>query len=306
MKVPLARCVSPLSLPAVEPAGRSILRALILGCIWLGLALWTSPAAAQAPGWLFPDRTLLPHLLAGPRDPVVKGMLVYADPNPARYGPGPSGEVAIAGTVTLARLWGAGPERALVLGMEGAAFAHFSFEVITRELVNTDWIFAVPLVLRLDGHWLRVGYYHTSSHLGDEYQRRYGPSSINFARDGFDLTLYLRPGGPLRPLGLGLYGGGLLSVNSHPEAEDLWRLRGGVELDPSRGRPWRPYAAVDVEREEDGSHGWRATAQLGLWLLPVNGRLLRLAVEFMEGPSAMGQFTDRRTRRLGLGLFWNP
>jgi hypothetical protein len=272
-----------------------------------------TPAAAQArshqagdgPRCLFPDRSLLPDVLAGPRDPVITGQLVYADPNPTAYGPGPSGEVAIAGTLPLLLLAGTGPEDALVLGMEGAAFAHFSFATVTRELVNTDWVFAVPLVWRRGSHWARLRYYHTSSHLGDEYQRRFGPSSINFSRDGADLTLYVRPAAA-RPIGLGLYAGALWSMNSHPEQRSLWRGRGGFEMDPSAGDLWAPYIAVDVELEEGSPHGPRYNAQAGVWLPRAHDRPLRLALEWTSGPSPMGQFTFRDTRRVSLGLFWNP
>ncbi len=282
------------------------------GLLALAAVLPPAPAAAQgagtpAPPWLFPDRALLPDLLAGPRDPAVLVRLVYADPSATAYGPSPAGEVAISATIPVLLLAGSDASNALVLGMEGAAFAHFSFDVVTRELVNTDWVFAVPLVWHQGEHWLRLRYYHTSSHLGDEYQRRFGPSSINFSRDGVDFTAYSRPPLPAaRTLGLGLYAGGLWSVNSHPEESSVWRLRGGLELDPARGQLWSPFAALDVELEEVSLHGARWAGQAGVWLPPVHGRPLRLAVEAMAGPSAMGQLTRRYTRRLGLGLFWNP
>ena len=95
-------------------------------------------------------------------------------------------------------------------------------------------------------------------------------------------------------------------MNSHPEARPVWRGRAGLELDPWGGRPLRPYGALDVELEEGGTHGVRWTAQAGLWLFEARERPVRLALELMTGPSAMGQFSDRRTRRLALGLFWNP
>jgi hypothetical protein len=263
-------------------------------------------APPSTPGWLLPDRALFPDLLADPRDPVTKGQLAYADPDPTLYGPGLSGDVAIAGLLPLLRLWSR-EQRALLLGVEGAAFASFSLEVVTRELVNTDWVFAVPLVYRHGDHWVRLRYYHTSSHLGDEYQRRFGPSSMNFSRDGVDLVLYLRPGAPtLSRIGLGVYGGGLFSPNSHPEDGTVWRARLGAEADPGRGRPWTPFAAADFEREDGNPHGWRTTAQVGLWLLPVGGRPVRLAVELGAGPSPMGQFTRRETRRIAFGLYWDP
>ncbi len=261
--------------------------------------------SSVGPPRLFPHRSLLPDLRAGPRDPVTKGQLVYADPDPTAFGPGVSGEVALSGSIPVLLLAGAGDDDALVLGIEGAVFARFSFEVVTRELVNTDWVFAVPLVWRRGPHWARLRYYHTSSHLGDEYQRRFGPSSINFSRDGADLTLYVRPAAA-RELGLGLYAGALWSLNSHPEESRVWRGRAGLEVDPWAGDPWRPFAALDVELEEGAAHGPRTTLQAGVWLPRASGRPLRLALELMSGPSPMGQFTRHETRRAALRLHWNP
>lgn len=49
------------------------------------LILLPGSAPAQATPWLFPDRSLLPDLIAGARDPVVKGQLVYSAVDPTRY-----------------------------------------------------------------------------------------------------------------------------------------------------------------------------------------------------------------------------
>ncbi len=286
------------------------MRPLAVGTLVLALIVpLARPASAQGAaaysGWLFPERSLLPDLLAAPREPATRGQLVYSDPDPTAFGPGTSGEVVVSGTIPLVLLAGHDPGDAVVLGVTGAAFARFSFEVVTRELVNTDWVFAVPLVWHRGPHWVQLRYYHTSSHLGDEYQRRFGPSSINFSRDGADLTLYARPAAT-REIGLGLYAGGLWSLNSHPEESRRWRGRAGLELDPWEGALWRPFAAVDLELEEGTAHGPRTTVQAGLWLPRANDRPLRLAVELISGPSAMGQFTRYRTRRAALGLHWNP
>ncbi len=265
------------------------------------------PVEGQEADRVFPDRDLVPDLLAGPRDPVVAGQLLYADPDPTAYGPGVAGEVALAATVPVLLLAGGSTRDALVIGIEGGVFARFSFQVVERELIHTDWVFAVPLVWRRGDHWLRLRYYHTSSHLGDEYQRRFGPSSINFSRDGADLTGYVRPAAPVaRSLGLGLYAGVLWSPNSHPEEDTVWRGRAGVELDPYDGASWRPYGALDAELEEASVHGPRWTARAGIGLPAVRDRPLRLALELMAGPSAMGQFSDRETRRIAVGLFWSP
>ncbi|MBT4097918.1 MAG: DUF1207 domain-containing protein [Gemmatimonadetes bacterium] len=271
----------------------------------LVLATAMTPAVCASPR-LFPPRETVPALLAAPREAVTKSQLVYANPNPAAYGPGPAGEVAVSVTAAVVRL-GGDLLNPLVIGLEGATFARFSFAVVTRELVNTDWVFGVPVVWWHNGHWLRFRYYHTSSHLGDEYQQRFGTEALNFSRDGIDLTAYLRPSrGWLERWGAGVYVGTLWSLNSHPEEKVVRRVRAGLEIDPSGGERWKPYGAVDVELEEGSRRGARVTGQLGIWLPQVEGRPLRLAVELLQGPSAMGQFSTKSTRRMAVGLLWNP
>lgn len=254
----------------------------------------------QVPDWLFPDRSLLPGLMAGPRDPLIQGQLVYDWDGPTGFGTGASGEAAIAAAVPLLRLLGRPGQDALAVGLEGAAFARFSFQAVTRDLVNTDWVFAVPLVWTRTRYWLRLRYYHTSSHLGDEYQRRFGPGSVNFSRDGLDITGYLRPGA-----GIGVYGLVFRSVNSHPEETWLWEARAGLEVDPGCGGLWKPFMTTDVHMEESTAWTPRWTLQAGIWLPPVQHRPVAFAVQTILGPSPLGQFRDRSQGRVGVGLFWN-
>ncbi len=263
----------------------------------------SEPGAAgwRAPAWLFPDRGLFPFLIAAPRDPVAKGALVHADPNPTRYGPGMAGEVAVGATLPVLLLSGSSQADALVMGMEAGAFARFSFQVVERELVNTDWVFSVPVVWHHGPGWVRLRYYHTSSHLGDEYGRRYDEDGVNFSRDALDLTALAR----LWPA-LSAYAGAFRSVNSHPEERGLWGAHGGVELDPSHRRIWGPFAAADLQMEEGADWEPRVAVQAGLWLPAVNRRPLRVALELIAGPSPLGQFNGRTTRQLGLALLWNP
>lgn len=280
----------------------------ILGLILIllpgGVAAQSGPSGQD---WLFPDRSLLPGLMGGARDPVTTGQLVYDWENPTAFGPGVAGEVSISGAVAVARLADSGPEDALVVGLEGAAFARFSFKVVTRELVNTDWIFTVPLVWHRGDHWFRLRYYHTSSHLGDEYQKRFGRSSVNFSRDGADLTAYVRPGaGWTRDLGLAVYGLVFWSVNSHPEERPLRELRAGLEVDPGDGALWRPFLTADVHADEGADWTPRWTVQAGVWLPRVQRRPLRLTVQAFTGPSPLGQFRTRDGGRVGVSLFWNP
>mgnify|MGYP006424381533 CR=1 FL=1 len=263
--------------------------------------LLPSVVAAETPDWLFPERSLLTGLRAGPRDPATQSQIVYDWDNPSEFGAGVAGEAAISASAAVLRLAGRDADDALIVGLESAAFARFSFQVVTRELVNTDWIFTVPLVWHRGRHWFRWRYYHTSSHLGDEYQRRFGPSSINFSRDGADLSAFL---GLTQKLGV--YGLVFLSANSHPEQRRLWELRTGVELDPGEGRLWQPFLSADIHGEQGADWEPRLTVQCGLWLPHVQGRPLQLALQGIVGPSPLGQFREHHSGRLGLGIFWNP
>lgn len=264
------------------------------------LAAW-SPSGADTPDWLFPDPELLPTLKGGARDPVSQGQFAYTWDNPTAFGSGEAGEVSISQAAPVLRLAGSSSRDAWVVGVEGAAFARFSLQVVTRELVNTDWVFTVPLVWHRGDHWFRLRYYHTSSHLGDEYQRRFGPSSVNFSRDGADLTAYVRPS-----VGLGLYGLLFWSVNSHPEESQLWEVRGGMEYDPHEGAAWRPFLTADMHVEEGTEWEPRITLQTGLWMPKVQASPLRAMVQVVHGPSPMGQFRERTVGQVALGLTWNP
>lgn len=267
--------------------------------VFTALAVLPSLAAAGTPDWLFPDRALLAGLQSGARDPVTQSQLVYEWDNPTAYGPGVAGEASIAASAAVLRLAGTDSDDALVVGFEGATFARFSFQVVTRELVNTDWIFTLPLVWHRGPHWFRSRYYHTSSHLGDEYQRRFGPGSINFSRDGADLTAYRRIAH-----GFGVYGLVFWSVNSHPEQRKLWELRVGAEYDPGSGTLWQPFFSADVHGEEGTDWDPRLTLQIGIWLPKVETRPLKLVLQGIAGPSPMGQFRQQYSGRVGLGIFW--
>lgn len=251
---------------------------------------------------LFPDRSLLPSLGSGPRDPVTKAELVYVTDNPNLFGEGVEAELALGIGLPLLRLSGHSKHDAVVVGIEGAAFARFGLQLTEREMIATDWVFAVPLVVRRGAHWVRLRYYHTSSHLGDEYGRRFDVEGMNFARDAVDAIGFVQ----LVPM-TGVYAGARWAYSVHPEDSGPWTLRAGMQLGCTGGtRALVPYGSADVEVETDTNWTPLVHLQAGVWLPEVGGRrAVRLGVGLLTGPSPMGQFRSERTTQITIGVSAN-
>lgn len=264
-----------------------------------------SDSGERAWEWL-PDRSLLPTPTSGPRDPVSRADLIYVARNPTAFGDGLEAEFSLAITFPMVRFGGAHdpdrPRRDWVLGVEAAAFARFGLHRTERELVNTDWFFTVPLVRWHGPHWGRIRYYHTSSHLGDEYARRFEVQGENFARDALDGLVYLRLHNRV-----GAFAGGGWAFNVHPEDSRRGWIRGGVEWKAQDSPGWQPFAGLDLNLDQDvgwtprwsGSLGVRAPARPG-------GSALRLRVSLLSGSTPLGQFQGGFTRQFGLAVEYAP
>ena len=266
----------------------------------------TGAAGQQTPNQpnertLFPDRSSLPVLLAGARDPGTSFSPLFVGPNPNAHGDGVEVEVSIGITLPILLFPGKNVRGPVVVGIEAAAFARFGLQVLERELIASDWVFAVPVVWHRNRGWLRFRYYHTSSHMGDEYGRRFDDPGVNFARDAAELLSF-----HALSERLGVYAGFRYAYIVHPEDSKRWVLRAGGQLEASeKRRPFRPYAALDLEWDQDAG-GIRAEAEGGAWLPPVAGRrALRLALGVLTGPSPLGQFNGLSTTQVGLTLRGN-
>jgi hypothetical protein len=285
-------------------SAQRLLAAAVLFFLAQGMGAGT--ITAQESRRLFPQRDLLPTLLAGPRDPVTSFSALAVPTNPNAYGTGPEVEVALGLTLPVLLLSGADPNP-VVVGLESAAFARFGLQVLERELVATDWVFAIPVVWHREKGWIRFRYYHTSSHMGDEYARRFQEPGVNFARDAAELSVLRRLGEGTAPSPWGVYGSVRFAYNVHPEESERWVARAGTQWDASvSGGRFPPFAAVDVEWDQDAGDRPRLAIRGGVWLPEVAGRrALRVSLGFLTGPSPLGQFNGLETTQFGLSLQGN-
>jgi hypothetical protein len=264
--------------------------ALLLPC--------SSPVAAQSVQRLLPNRDLLPKLLAAPREPTTAAKLVLPLTSPSQFGTVLEGDAAFGASLPVYLVAGRSSENALVIGVEGGVFARFNLLTKERDLITSDWVFAVPLVLRRGGQWLSVRYFHSSAHLGDEYLERFDVERIPYSRDAFEVTAYWRPRGAL-----GVYGGARWAFRVDPPEHRRWAVRGGLEIQGAGEARTQPYLAADVELDQQNRWEPRLNAQAGVRIAPNLSRpAVRVGVEFLTGPSPQGQFWDRRATHFALGI----
>mgnify|MGYP001812745139 FL=1 len=274
----------------------------MLRSILVGLTLLASlqgNLSAQGPEWLFPPAESMPVLLAGPRNPVNSASLLGVLRNPNAHGRGVEAELSIGSALPVFLIGGTSEAPTVVLGIEAVAYARFALQVLQRELVSTDWVFAVPLFWHRPEGWFRFRFYHSSSHMGDEYSRRFEDRGLNVSRDAVDVLAFRAP----RP-DLGLWAGARFAYNVKPEDDKRWVLRFGAQLEEEdRVGLLHPFVATDVELDEESGMRPRVEVRIGSWLPEVNGnRTLTLSIVGLTGPTPLGQFRFRNTTQVGLSL----
>lgn len=274
---------------------------LLLGAATLGALSCPTDAGGQSAdsSRLFPSAGLMPHLLAGPRDPATSATLLWVPRNPSRHGPGFEAEVSIGTTFPVYLLSGTLEDAPVVVGVEAAAFARFGLQVLEREMVATDWIFAIPIIWHRDNGWTRFRYYHSSSHMADEYNRRFSEPGFNSSRDAAEVMVFRQASSVLGTWAAVRYG-----YNVHPEDDERWVIRFGAQAQaPPDYGALLPFVAADVESDGAGGMRPRIEFRIGAWLPPMQGeRRIRLSLVALTGPSPLGQFDYRPTTQVGLSL----
>lgn len=272
-----------------------------------------TPAAAAGARW-FPDTTAFAPLLAAPHETGLSGAFLLADrPELEPVAEGPDGaasddfrgtnveaEVALGlrlPVVLLRQETAGGP--AVVLEFETGVFTRFFMETSEKDLINADFRVGAPLSLGYRGWEARLELRHMSSHLGDDFVRRFEPTFTQVSQEGFELLFARRLGGAFR-----LYAGGDWNFNLSDEAVVERKLaRWGLEFEPGArdgGRWFWPFAAADF-RLSDLTDEVAGTAIAGA-AFRVGTVGLRLEGRGHFGPSPMGQLRRFDETFWGLGL----
>ncbi len=191
--------------------------------------------------------------------------------------------------------------RAWQLNLDAGLDAQFD---IDNSLDNTGWDgnYGLSLTTAKEGGkvaW-KLGTFHTSAHLGDEWIERTGRERLGYTRQEALLGLswsfaarwrtYLEAG---------------WAFDLHSEEMEPGRLQTGLDY-RAPGRFWAGvggwYAAVDLSSWEE--RDWRLDVgfQGGL-LMSSTGRVWRLGIQYWDGRVPLGEFFQHTESNLTLGLW---
>lgn len=188
------------------------------------------------------------------------------------------------------------------LDMEGAAFPRLDLQS-KEDVIGTDFRFGVPITYRKGPTSIKFGYYHLSSHLGDEFQLKY-PFYIrdNYVREALLAGISHEPNDFLRfyaEMAYAMLDGGVV---------DPWEFKFGGEYSAlaRSGVYSSPFAAVHVHLREELNYSGFVNVQAGWqWRGPESDHLWRIGVQYFNGATsqhALGIFNERM---VGFGMWYD-
>ncbi len=188
------------------------------------------------------------------------------------------------------------------LDIEGAANVRLNLDE-NRDVDASDFRFGVPLTYTNDGkvHY-KIGYYHVSSHLGDEFIARTGVNSrINYVRDALIFGVSQEVNDYFR-----VYGEIAYAFFTAGGAEP-WEVQFGAEYSKPgpTGIAGTPFVATNAHLREEVDFGGDWTLQTGWLWRGDTGSTFRLGLHYMNGKSTHYQFFPNNEEQVGFGIWYD-
>jgi len=248
---------------------------------------------------LLPTGLMYRSYLAGNREPRMASQLMHERTRGWVWDPTVGGRFGLLRYGTDNDLWPQGWQ----LDVEGAAFPRLDLEH-EEDVVSVDFRGGL-LSTRRDGPIeSKFGYYHLSSHLGDEYMIRY-PSSlvtrINYVRDSLiaGSACYLNPS-------LRFYCE--VGWTFHEDGGAMpWEFQFGFDYSPTEpsGIGGAPFFAINAHLRQENDFGGNLTVQTGWQWRGRTGHLARVGMQYFNGMSDQYQFYNVFEEQIGFGLWYD-
>lgn len=188
------------------------------------------------------------------------------------------------------------------LAIQGGVFAIFDLSAESKDLVNADYLGAIPLSYANGNFSLMARFLHQSSHLGDEFLLSHSITRVNLSYERFDLIGSYELSPEVR-----IYGGPRYLFDQEPSNLKPWSIEYGAEYVRDTALPLsfelKPLVALDLQNNEQGDWTTNLSLRGGVEFgKPLGiGRNIQLLLEFYRGKSVNGQFYDQNVAYVGIG-----
>ena len=259
------------------------------------------PQNQNCVGWqVLPRGLMYKSYIAGEKEPRMQFVQVRDTRNNQRYW-----DAVLGGRVGLLRngTYDSVNPQGFQLDIEGAVFARVLPDQPSAMLAGADFRAGLLGTNRIDGTAYKYGYYHISSHIGDEFLIA-NPTfnRINYVRDSViagitqDLAYSTQ-----------IYGEIAYALGAQGGAKPLEFQFGAQYLPVARTNlRGAPYLAANYHiREEFGARGGFNTVTGWGWQGPETRHCVRMGFQYYNGPSLQYQFFDRIENLYGAGIWYD-
>ncbi len=248
--------------------------------------------------YLLPDGLLWHSYLAGPHEPRFS-TVIFGDTDDGIFW-----DATVGGRVGFLRYGTAGSKhpQGFQWDLEGAVMTRLDL-LHAEDVESMDYRFGTEITAA-EGPWaMKFGYFHISSHVGDEYLIRNPTfSRINYVTESLVWGTSYSP---------------LLAVRLYGEVAGAFKASGGakpfqfqtgMEYTPVARNAFQgaPFAAINLNLRESVDYDVSTTIQLG-WMYqgPTSDRRFRVGLQYGAGPTSQFAFFPRREEYLGGGVWFD-
>ena len=250
------------------------------------------------PRWrMLPDGLIYRNYLAGAKESRIRGVYSYEKDRGYLW------DVSLGGKVSILRYGTGGEQRpeGFEIQLEGAGLLRLDPEA-NMDVEATDYRIGAPLVWGNRVYQMKFGYYHLSSHLGDEFLLRHpNYDRLNYSRDvivwghSYYATRRLR-----------FYAEAGWAFAS--EIAKPWEFQFGIDYSPyfATGTRGAPFFAFNGQLREEVDFGGAFVAQAGwAWRGSPASGLLRFGVDYYNGKSDQFSFYDHHENKVGMAVWYD-
>lgn len=173
-------------------------------------------------------------------------------------------------------------------------------------LIATDYRLGLPMSFGWRRYQTKFGFYHVSSHMGDEYLINTGPAAIanriNYVTNSIVWGNSYQWNEAIRT-----YIDAAWAFNFDGGARP-WQFQFGAEYSPICATGFRgsPFVAANGHILQALNWGGNIVLQVGWqWRAKDYGNLLRFGFQYLEGMTPRYEFFQNSERQLGLGVWYD-